>query len=123
MFKPIAILVTSVAFISFAFGYKYSEEEWIGKYNAYLIQQTEEQKEKLDAKDKTISLIIDRYNSLKAVNDKSSVLVGRLQYQLNQANRKLTKEDRLRGCQELLSEGIGLLREGQGLSERLIASP
>ena len=95
---------------------------WTARYNTYLTKQAEEQKEIINAKDKTISLVIDRYNSLKSVSDKSSALVGRLQYQLNKANRNLESTDRLRGCQELLSEGIGLLREGQSLSERLIIS-
>lgn len=99
-------------------GYAVSDYQWTTKHNDYLQTVSKTQQEELDAKDKTITLVIERYNTLKGVSDKSSALVGRLRYQLNQANRA-EENTRLRGCQELLSEGIELLREGQGLAEKL----
>lgn len=116
-----AIISIAFGILCFMFGYGTADRGWTKKYNNYLQEQTQIQKEALDAKDKTISIIIDSYNELKTVSDKSSVLVGELQYKLTSANRQLKEREdtkRLSGCQELLSEGIGLLREGQGLVER-----
>lgn len=121
-------LVAIFLYTGYSVGYDKADKYWTDKYNTYLKEMSIKQQEVIDAKDKTILLIIDRYNTIKGISDRSSAIASRLQYQLGEANRKLRRSEatackeqreQLSGCQELLSEGVELLREGASLATKL----
>lgn len=87
-----------------------------------------EAREKAKENAETVSNLIQKMQSLEARNRSLSSTASRLSERLRTAGVSTADSDpggtcavRLARCQELLGEGVDLLAEGAGLSERIAA--